>query len=53
MRVMVIVKATPESEAGQLPGPEQVESDSPLNLSPLPPADTFSNSFWSGFPKLW
>jgi len=32
-------------DASQVPGHEQIESDSPLNFSPLPPADAW--------PKLW
>jgi NodT family efflux transporter outer membrane factor (OMF) lipoprotein len=32
-------------DASQIPGREQIESDSPLNLSPLPPPDAW--------PKLW
>ncbi len=32
-------------DASQVPDPERIESDSPLNFSPLPPADAW--------PKLW
>ena len=39
-------------EAGQLPGTERIERDSPLNFSPLPPADAVP-SFWDALPKLW
>jgi NodT family efflux transporter outer membrane factor (OMF) lipoprotein len=40
-------------DAAQLPSQERIESDYPLNFNPLPPADTFSGSFWDNFPKLW
>jgi NodT family efflux transporter outer membrane factor (OMF) lipoprotein len=38
--------------ASQLPDRDRIEADSPLNFSPLPPADTLS-SFWDTLPKLW
>jgi NodT family efflux transporter outer membrane factor (OMF) lipoprotein len=40
-------------DTSQVPGREQIESDSPLNFNPLPPADTISPSFWDIVPKLW
>jgi NodT family efflux transporter outer membrane factor (OMF) lipoprotein len=39
-------------DASQLPNRDRIEADSPLNFSPLPPADTLP-SFWDGLPKLW
>jgi outer membrane protein TolC len=39
-------------DASQLPDRDRIEADSPLNFSPLPPADTLP-SFWDGLPKLW
>ena len=39
-------------DASQLPSRERIEQDAPLNFSPLPPADSFSNSFWDWLPKL-
>jgi NodT family efflux transporter outer membrane factor (OMF) lipoprotein len=39
-------------DASQLPNRDRIEADSPLNFSPLPPADTLP-SFWEGLPKLW
>jgi NodT family efflux transporter outer membrane factor (OMF) lipoprotein len=39
-------------DASQLPGRDRIETDSPLNFSPLPPPDTFQNvPDW--LPKLW
>jgi len=32
-------------DGSKVPGREQIESDSPLNFNPLPPADAW--------PKLW
>lgn len=40
-------------DASQLPGRERIESDTPLNLSPLPPPDAIPTSFWDALPKLW
>ena len=40
-------------DAAQLPSPERIEADSPLNFSPFPPADAVSTSFWDALPKLW
>jgi hypothetical protein len=37
----------------QLPGRERIESDVPLNFSPLPPADALPPGFWDALPKLW
>ena len=37
----------------QVPSREQIESDNPLNFSPLPPADASPASFWDMLPKLW
>jgi len=39
-------------DAAQLPSRERIESDSPLNFSPLPPADA-PPGFWDALPKLW
>jgi NodT family efflux transporter outer membrane factor (OMF) lipoprotein len=40
-------------DTSQLPSPEHIESDNPLNFSPLPPADASPNGFWDMLPKLW
>jgi NodT family efflux transporter outer membrane factor (OMF) lipoprotein len=40
-------------DAAQLPGRARIESDVPLNFSPLPPADALPPSFWDALPKLW
>lgn len=40
-------------DASQLPSRGRIESDVPLNFSPLPPADAISPSFWDALPKLW
>ena len=40
-------------DASQMPSPEHIESDSPLNFSPFPPPDASPNSFWDILPKLW
>jgi NodT family efflux transporter outer membrane factor (OMF) lipoprotein len=37
----------------QLPTPERIEQEAPLNFNPLPPADSFANRFWDSLPKLW
>jgi len=39
-------------DAAQLPSRDRIEADSPLNFSPLPPADTLSG-FWDSLPRLW
>ena len=39
-------------DSSQLPTPQRIESDSPLNFSPLPPADA-APRFWDFLPKLW
>src|SRR5439155_17009459 len=39
-------------DAAQLPSRERIESDSPLNFSPLPPPDAIGPGFWD-LPKLW
>lgn len=40
-------------DASQVPSREQIEADSPLNFSPLPPADAAPAGFWDFLPKLW
>jgi NodT family efflux transporter outer membrane factor (OMF) lipoprotein len=39
-------------EPSQLPDRGRIESDNPLNFSPLPPTDALPSS-WSWLPKLW
>lgn len=39
-------------DSSQLPSPERIEAEAPLNFNPLPPADSFSNRFWNWLPKL-
>ena len=39
-------------DAAQLPSRDRIEADSPLNFSPLPPADTLPG-FWDSLPRLW
>jgi len=39
-------------DASQLPSRDRIETDSPLNFSPLPPPDTFQ-SISAFLPKLW
>ena len=40
-------------DASQLPSRDRIESDVPLNFSPLPPADANPRGFWDTLPKLW
>ncbi len=39
-------------QADQLPSPERIESDQPLNFSPFPPPDA-APRFWDWLPNLW